>query len=173
MILETLRDIHIYMYIYTFYFKYLYSYIYIHTYIQIKTKIYILCVYIYIYILYRKTYIYIYIYVVNTKEVSAILSNLTRLHKSEKKTHDYLSTFLARDGDETTPQPKYKRTSPSTSERSEFARKRKAESQPNQERLSLYQSNHRNRMKIGKASFNICIYIYIFIHIYTYIYTYT
>ena len=128
---------------------------------------------IYIYIYYIEKHIYIYIYVVNTKEVSAILSNLTRLHKSEKKTHDYLSTFLARDGDETTPQPKYKRTSPSTSERSEFARKRKAESKPNQERLSLYQSNHRNRMKIGKASFNIYIYIHIHSYIYIHIYTYT
>ena len=131
-------------------------------------------------------YIYIYIHVVNTKEVSAILSNLMRLHKSDEKTHDSVSTFLTQTSDETTPPPKHKRTSPSTSERSEFARKRKAESQiveelldgPNQERLSLYRSNRQIKKKISKASLNIniCVYIsvlrvvlyiYIYIHIRT------
>ena len=111
--------------------------------------------------MYIYIYIYIYIYVVNTKEVSAILSKLTRLHKSEEKTHDSLSTFLLTTGEETTPPPKHPRTSPYSSERSEFARKRKPESQiveellgePNQELLSLYRSNRRSRRKTGKASY--------------------
>ena len=105
-------------------------------------------------------YIYICIHVVNTKEVSAILNNLTRLHKSEEKTDDSVSTLLMQRSTETTPPAKHQRTSPSTSERSEFARKRKAESQiveelldgPNQERLSLYRSNRQIKKKISKAS---------------------
>jgi hypothetical protein len=130
----------------------------------------------------------IYIHVVNTKEVSAILNNLTRLHKSEEKTDDSVSTLLMQRSTETTPPAKHQRTSPSTSERSEFARKRKAESQiveelldgPNQERLSLYRSNRQIKKKISKASLNIniCVYIsvlrvvlYIYIYIYIHIRT--
>ena len=144
-----LKIIYIYIYVYIYTHSTLITYIYIVVYTNQDNNIYV-CI-----------YIYIYIYVVNTKEVSAILSKLTRLHKSEEKTHDSLSTFLLKTGEETTPPPKHPRTSPYSSERSEFARKRKPESQiveellgePNQELLSLYRSNRRSRRKTGKASY--------------------
>ena len=124
--------------------------------------------FVYIYILsytYICMYIYIYIHI-NTVEVSGILRKLERFQMFGEQPDHLLPSFLKPDDSKLyqfrklirTPPPKHKTESPSTTERSEFAKKRRSESdivedlfrEPNQELHQHYLSNRRIRRKSEK-----------------------
>ena len=151
------------------------------------------CVYMDIFIhVYLYVYIHIYIYI-NTEEVSGILRKLERFQMFGEQPDHLIPSFLKPDDSKLyqfrklirTPPAKHKTESPSTTERSEFAKKRRSESdivedlfrEPNQELHQHYLSNRRIRRKSEKML--LCesmveagsyMYIYIYVHMYIYIY---
>ena len=147
-----------------------------------------MCIYIHIFI-YTCIFVCIYIY---TEEVSRILRKLERFQMFGEQPDHLIPSFLKPDDSKLyqfrklapTPPAKHKPTSPSTTERSEFAKKRRSASdivedlfrEPNQELHQRYLSNRRIRRKGEKmllcesmVKAGSCIYIYIYTHVYIYI----
>ena len=148
-----------------------------------------MCIYIHIFI-YTCIFVCIYIY---TEEVSRILRKLERFQMFGEQPDHLIPSFLKPDDSKLyqfrklirTPPAKHKTESPSTTERSEFAKKRRSESdivedlfrEPNQELHQHYLSNRRIRRKSEKmllceSMVKAGSYIYIYVHMYIYAYIY-